>query len=392
MVGKVNCSELDCVDGNKIGVVELDNPASLNALTLDMLRQLKAKLEEWEDDERIVCVFLHGVGEKAFCAGGDVRTMYNMMRAASEREDQAEATKQFLTEYFTVEYGCDYLIHRYSKPVIVWGEGIIMGGGMGLYMGASHRVTTPTSRLAMPEISIGLYPDVGGTWFLNKLPDGIGMFLGLTGAQINATDALELGMSEHMLMPEQKQSVLEKLQGSNWVKGNKGADGDLTLNKELVTEMLTGFADTAEPHRPVSYLRPYSSQIQLACKADDLVDTSRQIMSIEGDSRWLERAKTTLEEGSPITANICFRQLTQYHHLSLEECFRLELSLSVHCGLLGEFQEGVRARLIDKCGQPDWLYTTLSEVDQSVIDSLFTPLWDESENPLATLGQSLTMN
>ncbi|MCG7588532.1 enoyl-CoA hydratase/isomerase family protein [Photobacterium sp. OFAV2-7] len=392
MVGKVNCSELDCVDGNKIGVVELDNPASLNALTLDMLRQLKAKLEVWESDERIVCVFLHGVGEKAFCAGGDVRTMYNMMRAASEREDQAEMTKQFLTEYFTVEYGCDYLIHRYSKPVIVWGEGIIMGGGMGLYMGASHRVTTPTSRLAMPEISIGLYPDVGGTWFLNKLPDGIGMFLGLTGAQINATDALELGMSEHMLIPEQKQSVLEKLQGSNWVKGNKDADGDLTFNKELVTEMLTGFADTADPHRPVSYIRPYFSQIQLACKADDLAGISRQIMSIEGDSRWLERAKRTLEEGSPITANICFRQLTQYHHLSLEECFRLELSLSVHCGLLGEFEEGVRARLIDKCGQPGWLYTTLSEVDQSVIDSLFTPLWDESENPLATLGQSLTMN
>ncbi|OLQ71300.1 enoyl-CoA hydratase [Photobacterium proteolyticum] len=392
MVGKVNCSELDCVDGNKIGVVELDNPASLNALTLDMLRQLKAKLEVWESDERIVCVFLHGVGEKAFCAGGDVRTMYNMMRAASEREGQAETAKQFLTEYFTVEYGCDYLIYRYSKPVIVWGEGIIMGGGMGLYMGASHRVTTPTSRLAMPEISIGLYPDVGGTWFLNKLPDGIGMFLGLTGAQINATDALELGMSEHMLIPEQKQSVLEKLQGSNWVKSNKVADGDLTFNKELVTEMLTGFADTADPHRPVSYIGPYFSQIQLACKADDLVDISRQIMSIEGDNRWLERAKRTLEEGSPITANICFRQLTQYHHLSLEECFRLELSLSVHCGLLGEFQEGVRARLIDKCGQPDWLYTTLSEVDQSVIDSLFTPLWDESENPLATLGQSLTMN
>lgn len=386
MVGKVNCSELDCVDGNKIGVVELDNPTSLNALTLDMLRQLKTKLEEWEDDERIVCVFLHGVGEKAFCAGGDVRTMYNMMHDASERQERASAAKYFLTEYFTVEYGCDYLIHRYSKPVIVWGEGIIMGGGMGLYMGASHRVTTPTSRLAMPEISIGLYPDVGGTWFLNKLPDGIGMFLGLTGAQINATDALELGMSDHMLIPEQKQSVLAKLQGSNWVKGNKDADGDLTFNKELVTEVLTGFADTAEPHRPVSHLRPYFSQIQLACKADDLVDISRQIMSIEGDNRWLERAKRTLEEGSPITANICFRQLTQYHHLSLEECFRLELSLSVHCGLLGEFEEGVRARLIDKCGQPGWLYKNYSEVDQNVIDSLFTPLWPEHENPLATLG------
>lgn len=379
MVGKVNFSELECTSGGKIGVAELDNPASLNALTLDMLKQLKAKLEVWEMDEHIACVFLHGVGEKAFCAGGDVRTMHQMMQAASRQKGQADdEAKRFLTEYFTVEYSCDYLIHRYSKPVIAWGEGIIMGGGIGLYIGASHRVTMPSSRMAMPEISIGLYPDVGGTWFLNQLPPGIGLFLGLTGAQINARDALDLKLTEHVLMPDQKQLVLDALQGNEW----QGREGD----HAMVTELLSRFEDASRPHHPDSQLNPYFTQIQAACLSSNLSLVCQQIEAIDGVGRWIEQAKKTLREGSPITANICFRQLTQYQHLSLEDCFRLELTLSVRSGLLGEFEEGVRARLIDRCGQPDWRFKTLKDVEQGVIDSLFTSLWSEQEHPLANLG------
>lgn len=394
-IGKVNFSELDCTFGGKIGVAELDNPASLNALTLDMLKQLKAKLEQWENNEHIACVFLHSVGDKAFCAGGDVRTMYQMMHAASELKEPADdAAKNFLTDYFTVEYGCDYLIHRYSKPVIVWGEGIIMGGGMGLYIGASHRVTTPSSRLAMPEISIGLYPDVGGTWFLNHLPSGIGLFLGLTGAQINASDALGLKLTEHVLMPAEKQLVLDKLQGSTWLAGEdnhslndaKSHTQNHTQNHAIVTKLLRGQEQAAISHYPASQMNPYYSQILAACIGSSLAEVYRQIEAITGMGRWLEQAKKTLREGSPISASICFRQITQYQHLSLEDCFRLELSLSVRSGLLGEFQEGVRARLIDKCGQPNWQYRTPEEVDQGVIDDLFTTLWTEQEHPLANLG------
>lgn len=380
MTGKVNISELDCVDGHKIGIAELDNPASLNALTLDMLKQLKSSLEDWEKDDSIACVFLHGVGEKAFCAGGDVRTMYHMMQASSEKRKNGQdddSAQNFLTEYFTVEYSCDYLIHTYSKPLIVWGEGIIMGGGIGLYIGASHRVTTPKSRMAMPEISIGLYPDVGGTWFLNKLPSGIGLFLGLTGAQINASDALDLRLTEHLLLPEHKQGVIEKLQGQLWNKAD---------HFELVSELLFGFEDAALSQHPSSQLTPYFAQIQAACVAENLSLVCTQIAVIDGIGRWLEQAKKNLEEGSPITACICFRQCTQYRLLSLEGCFRLELALSVRSGLLGEFEEGVRARLIDKCGHPSWMYKRVEDVEQSVIDRLFTSLWDEKDHPLAKLG------
>lgn len=382
MTGKVSFTELDCSSGHRIGVAELDNTASLNALTLDMLKQLKDRLEQWQADDDIVCVFLAGAGEKAFCAGGDVRAMYHAMQADSlnkvnKSETEVSIAQAFLTEYFAVEYGCDYLIHRYRKPLIVWGDGIIMGGGVGLYIGASHRVTTPKARLAMPEISIGLYPDVGGTWFLNQLPSGIGLFLALTGAPVNASDALDLKLTDHLLLPEHKHMVLQQLQTSPW--------HSVEDSHTLVTELLDNLGKSAVRQYPASQLIPYFAQIQAACSGVDLNVICQQIAAIDGMGRWLETAKATLASGSPITAHICFRQLTQYQKLSLAECFKLELTISVRCGLLGEFEEGVRARLIDKCDEPNWKFKTVEEVDPSVIDTLFTPLWSDAEHPLAYL-------
>ena len=382
MTGKVSFTELDCSSGHKIGVAELDNTASLNALTLDMLKQLKEKLEQWQADDDIVCVFLEGAGEKAFCAGGDVRAMYHAMQADSlnkvnKSEKEVSIAQEFLTEYFTVEYDCDYLIHRYRKPLIVWGEGIIMGGGIGLYIGASHRVTTPKSRLAMPEISIGLYPDVGGTWFLNQLPTGIGLFLALTGAPINASDALDLKLADHLLLPQQKQAVLQQLQTNPW----RGVED----NHTLVTELLDNFGQSSLREHQASQLIPYFAQIQAACSGVDLNVICQQIAAIDGMGRWMETAKATLAAGSPITAHICFRQLTYCQRLSLAECFKLELTISVRCGLLGEFEEGVRARLIDKSGEPNWKFKTVEEVESSVIDTLFTPLWSNADHPLTYL-------
>ncbi|MEJ2764918.1 enoyl-CoA hydratase/isomerase family protein [Photobacterium sp. MCCC 1A19761] len=379
MAGKVNFQELVCHSGGyKIGVAELDNPGSLNALTLEMLKQLKSQLEVWEQDENIACVFLHGAGEKAFCAGGDVRTMYHCMKSWSDAGKSDDSAQQFLTEYFAVEYSCDYLIHRYRKPIIVWGEGIVMGGGIGLYIGASHRVTTPRTRLAMPEISIGLYPDVGGTWFLNRLPSGIGLFLGLTGAPLNASDALDLALTDYVLLSEDKSQLLVQLQGVVWQEAAQ--------HHQQVSTLLAEFGTRADGDHPASQLIPYFAQIQAACLNTNLSVIYQQILAIDGLGRWIEQAKKTLQEGSPITAHLCFRQITQYQQLSLADCFRLELSLSVRCGMLGEFQEGVRARLIDKTGQPNWRYASIDAVEPSVIDTLFTSLWSEQDHPLALLG------
>ena len=377
MTDQVSFAELQCSQGEfRVGVATLDNPQSLNALTLNMLVQLKAQLEKWQDDKQIVCVVLLGSGEKAFCAGGDVRTMHQVMC-----EEPKAIIEEFCTRYFSVEYQTDYLIHTYKKPVIAWGDGIVMGGGMGLFMASSHKVVTPKSRLAMPEISIGLYPDVGGTWFLNRLEPGIGLFLGLTGAVVNASDALDIHLADHFLLAEHKDPLLESLQNYVWQCGaNQHA---------VVTDILESLSRQFIDNMPVSQLKPFREQIISASSASDLGIIQDNIMIIEGDSHWLAAAKKTFAEGSPITAHICHRQVTQCHSLSLPDCFRQELTLSVRSAVLGEFKEGVRARLIDKDGQPDWMYKSIDDVERSVIDTLFTSLWTPETHPLSQLGQNI---
>ncbi|WDG10431.1 enoyl-CoA hydratase/isomerase family protein [Vibrio campbellii] len=374
MTGKVTISEIDCLDGvHRIGIATLDNTASLNALTYDMLAELNDQLIEWQDDPDLVCVILNGAGEKAFCAGGDVRTMYHVMHEKSKEE-----TAEFCSNYFSLEYECDYLIHTYQKPIIGWGEGIVMGGGMGLFMGTSHRVVTPKSRLAMPEINIGLYPDVGGTWFLSQIDPEVGLFLGLTGAMVNSSDAVTIGLAEWLLLEEQYPALLEELKQVAW----RTADA-----KSLVSALLQLMEDEVIDSKPTTQICPYLDQIKEACKGSDLNQIAQRIQAIEGGTQWLEIAQKSFASGSPITAHICFRQVKEYHRLSLADCFRLELTLSVRSALLGEFEEGVRSRLVDKDGNPKWMFNSVSEVDESVIDTLFTSLWSEEEHPLAQLGK-----
>lgn len=374
MKDTVHFSELTCSDNrHKVGVATLDNAASLNALTHNMLVALEEQLERWHDDDDLVCVLIDGCGEKAFCAGGDVRTMHDVMR-----DKQPEQVADYCTQFFTVEYQCDYLIHTYCKPIIAWGQGIVMGGGMGLYMGSSHKVVTPESRLAMPEVTIGLYPDVGGTWFLNRLDRGIGMFLGMTGIMVNSSDALELHLADHIALSQHKSVLLEQLQVADWECVDDAY--------EVVTEILESFEGESVTYKPELQIMPYFPQIQQACEGDSPLQVTDNILALSGDEKWLNIAKSNLTSGSPVTIHLCYRQMTDFSHLSLADCFRLELTLSVRSALFGEFQEGVRARLVDKDGQPNWRYPNVAAVDSKVIDQMFTSLWDETNHPLALLG------
>lgn len=184
---------LDTVSGMKIGIATLNSPKTLNGLSLEMCQLLAARLHEWEGDASVAAVMLHGAGEKAFCAGGDLHGMYKSMLDNTTGDAWQNP---YTREFFDVEYRLDHQIHTYRKPLLCWGNGIVMGGGVGLMMGASHRVVTETTRFAMPEISIGLFPDVAGTWMLSRLPDGIGLFMALTGAQLGASDCQLLGLSD----------------------------------------------------------------------------------------------------------------------------------------------------------------------------------------------------
>lgn len=356
----------------QIGVATLNSPKSLNSLSVDMVDLLTPQLETWQRDESIVAVWLDGAGEKAFCAGGDIRRLYDTMISCGD------GVNTYAEQFFANEYRLDYLIHRYRKPLVVWGHGIVMGGGIGLLSGASHRVVTEQSRFAMPEINIGLYPDVGGTWFLNHAPGRTGLFLGLTGAHINAADALFVGLADRCLPAQSKARVLEALQAAYW-SGRGRAD------HAVVTRILREYETQTE--LPASPLRAHFDLIQRLTDADDVTQIAAQITGYEGDDPWLTRAAKGLANGCPTTAHLVYEQLQRGKKLSLEAVFRMELIMSLQCARHPDFPEGVRALLVDKDGKPQWQHASVAEVPQHWVDAHFTAPWGDAAHPLADLGE-----
>ncbi len=364
--------ELESVSDKKIGIATLNSEKSLNALSLPMVESLLPQLTQWRDDPQIAAVILEGSGQKAFCAGGDIRDLYKAM--AETPDDYAD----YVQSFFTHEYKLDYLIHTFGKPFMVWANGIVMGGGLGLMAGASHRIVTETSRIAMPEITIGLYPDVGGTYFLNHMPAGCGMFLGLTGASINATDAKHVNLADYFVSDARKQDVLDELLVTRW--GDSGA-----LNKKKLNDVLQKFENETRSAMPSGNIRNHQALIEDVTSHDSVEGIVNAILAVETEDKWLSRAKASLANGSPVTAHIVFRQLQKGESFSLADCFRLELGVSVQCGRHGEFAEGVRALLIEKDNNPAWKYASVEEVESSFIDELFSSPWSAEAHPLKDL-------
>ncbi len=367
-------SELVAENGKKIGVATLNSEKSLNALSLPMVELLLPQMQLWKDNPDIAMVLLQGAGDKAFCAGGDIRDLYHTMKA------NPSTFQPYVTEFFTKEYTLDYLIHTFDKPVLVWGNGIVMGGGLGLMAGASHRVVTATSRIAMPEMAIGLYPDVGGSWFLNRMPAGCGLFLGLTGASINAADAKFIDLADFFIPHDKRLQVLDALLSIRW--GNT-----VVLNHQKLSDLLMSIETQTLNQQPASQIRLHQAPITALANTPDLPAAMTAILEMPNEDSWLGKAKASLKYGSPITAHIVYRLLQLGQSKILADSFRLELGLSVQCGKLGEFSEGVRALLIDKDQQPRWLYADVASVPETVIDELFSSPWPVSEHPLATLGR-----
>ena len=366
-------SEVATVSGHKIGIACLNSERSLNALSLDMIHLLKPQLLAWQDDPEIACVWLEGAGEKAFCAGGDIVAMYHAMQELPN----TPATE--VVDFFTAEYRLDYLIQTYAKPLLVWGDGFVMGGGMGLMNGASHRVVTERSRLAMPEISIGLYPDVGATYFLGQLPDNMGLFVGLTAAHVNAADALYLGMADFAIPSEKRDNTLQALKNASWT-------ADTKLNHATLSDTLQQRI-FAVGELDVGYLYENRELISKLMAGDNVVDVCAQFLAHKTDDSVLQRAQKTLANGCPLTAHIVWQQLQYGGSLTLAEAFRLELTLSVNCAIMGDFVEGIRALLIDKDRNPQWRHAGIAEVNAEDVDALFIAPWGEQPHPLADLGE-----
>ncbi|TMN34683.1 enoyl-CoA hydratase/isomerase family protein [Pseudoalteromonas sp. S2755] len=359
-----------CHNGMKIALATLNAPKALNALNLDMIRLLAPQLDAWANDPQIAMVMLKGAGEKAFCAGGDVVSLY--------REMSSDTSNALIETFFSEEYRLDYQIHNYDKPILLWGNGIIMGGGLGLTAGASHKVMTETSRIAMPEITIGLYPDVGGSYFLNKMPKGVGLFLGLTAANINAADAKLVGLADHFMDSEKLSLLLQNLVEVNWGKTN-------VLNHEKLTQLLLSL-DEASHAPPKSEIKPLIKVFEALDEKDDLSEQVEFILALDStDNKWLSKAQAALKHGSPLSAALVKAQLTRSAGKTLRDCFKQELGMSVTAGEFGEFQEGVRALLIDKDGKPNWRFKSVAEVTDDAVERFFAPRWDENDHPLRDL-------
>ena len=369
----VNFQEINSANGKKIAVITLNSPKSLNALGMDMISLIYPKLKQWQTQDDIVAVFLQGEGDKAFCAGGDIVYMYNDIIA-----DKGNFSPG-VEKYFASEYELDHLIHTFNKPFIVWGNGIVMGGGLGLMVGGSHRVVTESSRIAMPEISIGLYPDVGGSYFLNRMPNNCGMFLGLTGASINAADAKYCHLADYFVASENKNLLMDQLIQLDW-------QDSIELNHDKLSSLLTDFEKDSISHLPESKLSEHETLIKQVTSFDNLEAIVDGILAVETDDKWFVRAQKSLKRGSPLSAVLTFQQIQCSASLSLADCFRMELNLSVKSGKFGEFTEGVRALLIDKDNSPKWHFSSIETVDKKVVDWFFESKWSKAEHPLAKLA------
>ena len=356
--------ELACANGKRIGVAQLNSERTLNSLSLPMIRLLYPQLQQWAQDDHIVAVFLQGAGEKAFCAGGDVKQICLSVKANGIDDTTAE-------ELFAAEYRLDYFIHCFPKPMIVWATGIVMGGGIGLLCGASHRVVTETSRLAMPEINIGLYPDVGGSWFLGRLGK-VGLFLGMTAANINAQDALTINLANFSAESSQRHTVIDALTTLDW-------SNDVIDHHQQVTQLLAQYHYSA---LAPSQLQTHQVEIEQRTTATSFTALYQQLTA-PSEHAWLNKAANTLKAGSPTSAALIYRQWQNGQQLSLADCFRQELNLSVQCARHHDFIEGVRALLVDKDQQPRWQPATVGELTDAWLDEHYQPLWPK--HPLADL-------
>jgi enoyl-CoA hydratase/carnithine racemase len=357
--------------GKRFGIATLNSEKTLNSLTFEMVQLLLSKLRQWQDDDAIACVFIQGAGPKALCAGGDVQQLYRS--AVSQPGGPCEEAEAF----FELEYRMNYLLHTYAKPIICWGHGIVMGGGLGILAGCSHRVVTEKTRMAMPEVTIALFPDVGGSWFLNRMPGRVGLFLALTAAQMNGPDCIYTGIADRFIASTHQQDILEDLAALQWNENTK-------LHAEQVTTVLRRFEARSAEIKPVGNVAQHYDIIQSLTDQDSFYEIVDAITSVQTEDTWLQRASSALAQGSPISACNIQQALQLTVHMSLAEVFAFELMLATNVVRHPEFAEGVRALLIDKDKNPRWQYASVRDVPEQLMQHMVTAPWPS--NPLDNIA------
>lgn len=342
-----------------IGVITLTRPKALNSLTLGMIELMTPQLDAWATDDGVKAVVIRGEGEKAFCAGGDVRAVWEAGRQAKETNSFVPGQPgQLPADFFREEYTLNRQIFRFPKPYIALIDGITMGGGVGLSAHGSHRVAGDRTVVAMPETAIGLFPDVGGSHFLSRLPGEMGVFLALTGERVKAADACVLGIATHYIPSDRQDRILEGLVAADWSE-----DAKLTVDA-----VLSGLAD--EPGEAT--LAAQQGEIDAAFSGESV---EAIVAALEAsDSAFLKERLARFEAFSPTSMKLTLAQLRRGRELDFDACMTMEYRLSQACMAGHDFYEGIRALLVDKDRAPKWRPPTLAEVGDAEIEAMFAPL------------------
>jgi len=331
-----------------LGLVRLNRPKALNALTQSMCAALDAKLREWEADPSVKAVVVRGAGERAFCAGGDVRHIHDVGRT-----DRAAALA-----FFRDEYRMNARIHRFTKPYVSFLDGIVMGGGFGVSVHGSHRVATPRTLFAMPETVIGMFPDVGGSYFLARCPGAVGMYLGLTGARLAAADAIHAGVAQSFV----PSGRLDELQHA-LAEIVEGADAH-----QAVTGAIAGFSEQAGESALAAQRGPIDRIFALPS-----VEAIRDALHRDGSPLAVEAA-AKIESASPTSLKVAHRLIGAGAQLGFDDCMRMEWRVVNRIVAGHDFYAGVRAALIDKGSKPAWNPATLDAVTEEAVVEYFAPL------------------
>jgi len=354
--------------GFVVAQATLNVEATLNSLSLEMIRLLMPALQDWAARDEVAAVVITGAGDRAFCAGGDIQALYHAIRA---NQAAGAVVDDYPFRFFEEEYRLDFYLHTYPKPIVCLGHGIVMGGGLGIFGASRFRVLTEKSRLALPEITIGLFPDAGASWTLRNMAAHHALFLGLTGSHANATDALLTGMGTHVVGHDDRHAWLRDLLDLAWT-------ADPVANTALLSAWLGA---QAQPELPASEL---SRLPERTIDYEDLQAEVQAIAALAGTSAWIDRGIANLQGGCPTTAGIVLEQLRRVPELTLAECFRMELTVATHCAQNLDFAEGVRALLIEKDNAPQWQYPEIATLPAAHVASHFVDPW--SPHPLADLA------
>ncbi|MBY0453511.1 MAG: enoyl-CoA hydratase/isomerase family protein [Burkholderiaceae bacterium] len=348
----------------QVGFITLNRPRALNALSLGMVRDLMAVLLAWQNDDRVLAVAIRGSNKEgpfgAFCAGGDIRFLH---QAGSQGNPQIE-------DFFTEEYALNHLIHRYTKPYMAFMDGIVMGGGMGISQGAALRIVTERTKMAMPETAIGLFPDVGGGYFLSRSPGRTGEWLGLVGETIGAGDAIAFGLADGCLAVDQQAPLWDALGTQAFADG--AAIRDFVATKLVAAEAVMASARADIDH-------------YFALESVSAIVTALEAAG----SDWANATAALLRKRSPLMLHVVLEQVRRARAMDLAHDLRMERDLVRHCFYLrpgqSETLEGIRALAVDKDHSPRWNPARIEDVTPALVESFFVSPWPAYAHPLVDL-------